>query len=490
MKNILFSIVLFILLSSSDVRSQYAQFDSVKILVSSETYEYKNPSYDKLSNPVNYFIKDCLLSYERWRGNETSDIAARFMTHNIISPEVILSDTGNISKNPSSGYFEYLPQNNEGIVVYQSNKFGNWDIFYSKYNGSTWGSAVRLTESSANETDPVVYVYRDFNVNNMLIIFLRNGDIFAKNFFNGSWLEEVNLTSDVTENCTLAKLLGGSMAYLINSGSDSTKIVYHRIKINSDGSIYRGSLQVIEHVNPESGLNTSTAYSGWALNYDFDTLGTTHCYSAMLYFNGYESFNNTFGIEGVNRSGTGSTHGDITDGIGHSVYTWLNKHNDSSYVYIKFSWTPKKFTIGDANFSSHLVASPKVVHSGANAFRIFVVWETLINGKTALVYSYGDGQLTDVNNVNSLMNGYMLHQNYPNPFNPTTKINYSLPNTQCTILKVYDILGNEIATLVNEKQNAGSYSVEFDAGNYPSGIYYYKLEAGDFSEVRKMILVK
>ncbi|MEO6695370.1 MAG: T9SS type A sorting domain-containing protein [Ignavibacteria bacterium] len=98
---------------------------------------------------------------------------------------------------------------------------------------------------------------------------------------------------------------------------------------------------------------------------------------------------------------------------------------------------------------------------------------------------------------------YFLNQNYPNPFNPTTKINYSIPNTQYTILKVYDVLGNEIATLVNEKQNAGSYSVVFDGSNYPSGIYYYHLvvhsdklvvdsfgEAGNFSEVKKMILIK
>ena len=84
----------------------------------------------------------------------------------------------------------------------------------------------------------------------------------------------------------------------------------------------------------------------------------------------------------------------------------------------------------------------------------------------------------------------MLEQNYPNPFNPSTIINYSLPNAQYIMLKVYDILGNEIAVLVNEKQNAGVYSVDFNGANYPSGIYYYKLEAGSFSEVRKMVLLK
>jgi len=99
-----------------------------------------------------------------------------------------------------------------------------------------------------------------------------------------------------------------------------------------------------------------------------------------------------------------------------------------------------------------------------------------------------------ITQTNTLSNGlsqpFNLYQNYPNPFNPNTVISYQLPVSSFVKIKVYDVLGNEVATLVNEKQNAGSYSVEFDAGNYPSGIYYYKLEAGDFSEVKKMILLK
>ncbi len=93
-------------------------------------------------------------------------------------------------------------------------------------------------------------------------------------------------------------------------------------------------------------------------------------------------------------------------------------------------------------------------------------------------------------NENYLNKSILLQQNYPNPFNPNTVIIYQLPVSSFAKLKVYDILGNEIAILVNERQNAGSYSVEFDASNYPSGIYYYKLEAGSFSEVRKMIFLK
>ncbi|MBZ0184462.1 MAG: T9SS type A sorting domain-containing protein [Melioribacteraceae bacterium] len=85
---------------------------------------------------------------------------------------------------------------------------------------------------------------------------------------------------------------------------------------------------------------------------------------------------------------------------------------------------------------------------------------------------------------------FVLEQNYPNPFNPTTSIEYTVPSSEYVTLKVYDILGNEVAELVNEQKQAGTYEVYFNAGNLSSGFYIYKLQAGKFSQVRKMMLLK
>ncbi len=87
---------------------------------------------------------------------------------------------------------------------------------------------------------------------------------------------------------------------------------------------------------------------------------------------------------------------------------------------------------------------------------------------------------------------FLLHQNYPNPFNPSTIINYQLTISSDVTLKVFDLLGKEVAQLVNEKQNAGSYAVDFNSTefNLPSGIYFYTLNAGEFKETRKMVLIK
>ncbi len=85
---------------------------------------------------------------------------------------------------------------------------------------------------------------------------------------------------------------------------------------------------------------------------------------------------------------------------------------------------------------------------------------------------------------------YILNQNYPNPFNPSTTISFSLPAKEFVTLKIYDALGKEVTTLVNEELNAGSYKNDWNAGNLSSGIYFYRLQAGKYSETRKLILLK
>ena len=89
-----------------------------------------------------------------------------------------------------------------------------------------------------------------------------------------------------------------------------------------------------------------------------------------------------------------------------------------------------------------------------------------------------------------LLTTYNLFQNYPNPFNPATIISYSIPETDLVTLKVYDVLGNEVATLVSENKPVGSYEIEFDGSELTSGVYFYRLQAGSFIETKKMILMK
>lgn len=113
-----------------------------------------------------------------------------------------------------------------------------------------------------------------------------------------------------------------------------------------------------------------------------------------------------------------------------------------------------------------------------------------MDGFDATVYTLDFSGITDVENTDQLPQNYALDQNYPNPFNPTTTITYAVPQNSFISLRVFDVLGNEVQTLVNETKSAGTYTVSFDAASIPSGVYFYTLEAGNFVTIKKMVLIK
>jgi hypothetical protein len=108
-----------------------------------------------------------------------------------------------------------------------------------------------------------------------------------------------------------------------------------------------------------------------------------------------------------------------------------------------------------------------------------------LDGVTAVVTP-----ATGVGDDNLNVNTFSLSQNYPNPFNPSTSISYTLAADQFVSLKVYDVLGREVATLVNQVMNAGSHKVSFNASSLSTGLYFYTINAGDFTSTKKMMLIK
>jgi hypothetical protein len=118
----------------------------------------------------------------------------------------------------------------------------------------------------------------------------------------------------------------------------------------------------------------------------------------------------------------------------------------------------------------------------------YELWMSCL-GRGIAVLTVNQGT-TSIDNEKELPTSFMLSQNYPNPFNPTTKISFSIPSSAFTSLKVYDILGNEVAALVNEEKSAGNYEVSFNASSLSSGTYFYRIQAGSFIETKKMMLLK
>jgi hypothetical protein len=181
-------------------------------------------------------------------------------------------------------------------------------------------------------------------------------------------------------------------------------------------------------------------------------------------------------------------------------------YNDLVYAYSVdggATWSDPETLVSEANvenyfvniFGVDVVGSEVTVHYsyyfdeipggaivGQNSFGTNCIWK--YNTATFTVTSVDD----DANDF--VVNDFGLEQNYPNPFNPSTAINYSLPERSDVTIKIYDMLGEEVATIVNTTQEAGSYEINFDASNLASGMYIYRLNAGNVLLSKKMILLK
>ena len=117
--------------------------------------------------------------------------------------------------------------------------------------------------------------------------------------------------------------------------------------------------------------------------------------------------------------------------------------------------------------------------------------EGWIVGKYGIILKTTDGGLSNIENmVAGITSQYNLYQNYPNPFNSATNIQFQLPQASRVEITVFNILGHEVATILNEKRQAGIHQVGFDASELPGGVYFYRLQAGNFTATRKFILMK
>jgi len=201
----------------------------------------------------------------------------------------------------------------------------------------------------------------------------------------------------------------------------------------------------------------------------------------------------------------------ITDAEG-SIYGGIFRSLDNGQSWQK---------IKNLSARSIMVANNQVVYVGVYRNGILrsyddgTTWEEISSGldleksiysfhqdKNGFIYagSYGGGlyisrdSVTNVNENQINVTEFNLYQNYPNPFNPNTKISWQTPVSSFITLKVYDVLGNEVATLVDEYKPAGKYEVEFNPSssikNLASGIYFYRIQAGSFAQTKKMMVLK
>ncbi len=229
---------------------------------------------------------------------------------------------------------------------------------------------------------------------------------------------------------------------------------------------------------------------------------------ALVRYNTDGSLDNSFGKNGIVTTPQAGTNEIITsikiqgengvekiNAAGYITFSSLNKsefilarYNSDGAIDSSFGTNGKIITPVspggvDIMNSTILQKDGKIIAGGYSAFNNKIVFA---------LARYNSFKITGIENQVSqeIPSSFLLEQNYPNPFNPSTNIKFVIPKSSFVNLKVYDILGREIATLVNEEKTAGNYKVTFDAKNLASGIYFYRLKAGNYLSVKKMILLR
>ncbi|MCI0450447.1 MAG: T9SS type A sorting domain-containing protein [Chlorobi bacterium] len=162
---------------------------------------------------------------------------------------------------------------------------------------------------------------------------------------------------------------------------------------------------------------------------------------------------------------------------------------------IKWNWTgPTEHTTTSSTIPNGATSWNEILN-GSNTTYIYVVtvagsYDYFCVPHPFMVGSFTASPIGITPIAGEVPKSFKLNQNYPNPFNPVTDIKFDIPVASYTKLTVLNILGQEIEVLVNQQLSTGSYKVDWNASNYPSGVYFYKLEAGDFVDTKKMILIK
>lgn len=252
-----------------------------------------------------------------------------------------------------------------------------------------------------------------------------------------------------------------------------------------------------------TGWNCNLGTSSWTISM-WVTIPTTNSGSAYYLFgdagsNSFRCFHNGVaypdslmlrgtGINDVRVPGTGPDPTVVTfvyDSAAAIIYAYKNGVLVRSVAQTPLNLpTGSGFKVGGYSTSASFIGKMdefRLWRRALSSAEVYALW----------AYDIACGTVTGVGNyTNQLPSRYILHQNYPNPFNPVTKISYAIPQAGFVSLKVYDLLGREVVTLVNEHKIAGEYVVDFNASTLASGIYFYRLDVNGFSDTKKMMVVK
>jgi len=378
-------------------------------------------------------------------------------------------------------------------VLWKDSRNGNTEIYYkrSTNNGSTWSNDVRLTNNSSYSLYPslsasgnfIHAVWEEYRDNGA------TGEIYYKRSSdNGeTWSADINLTNNSFHSLYPSVCSRDLNVYITWCDTrDGNKEIY--FKHSSDGGLNWGADTRLTN-NAGASDDASISVSGsvihvaWKDNRD----GNLEAYYKRS-VNGGLSWESDVRLSTTN----GQTWYTSVAASGQNVHLVYNDYTNGALLFHcrssngGISWNT--YQLSNHNLGEF---RPSIIMQDT---AVYIVWtDTRDQGASHEEVYYKrnpTGLMSIINISNSVPLDYSIKQNYPNPFNPVTNIEFSLIKQGIVKLSIFDILGREIAVLVDEELSIGTYKVDWNASGLPSGIYFCKLETGSFSGIRKMILSK
>ncbi len=327
-------------------------------------------------------------------------------------------------------------------VVWMDYRYGDPEIYYKRSidGGVNWGVDTRLTNNSAHQKYPEISIVGSI----VHVVFederngLANAEIYYKRSSNNgvSWSSDLRLTNSS----------GQSWNPFVSASGSYVHVVWDDDRWGNDEILYKRST--------DDGVNWSS--------------------DARLTNNAGDSYIPSISLSGI-----------------YAHVVWTDERNTNEEIYYKqstnrgASWGPDTRLTNASG--QKLYPSISILGS-----LVLVLWGDSRDGNFEIYYKRNPtGNPVGIKPIGSEIPAeFSLYQNFPNPFNPSTTIRFRLPKREFVSLKVYDVRGNEIASLVNEILNPSTYEVCWNASAFASGVYFYKLVSDDFTDVKKMMLVK
>ncbi|MCI0448387.1 MAG: T9SS type A sorting domain-containing protein [Chlorobi bacterium] len=382
-----------------------------------------------------------------------------------------------------------------GLVVHiawHDFRNGTSEIYYKRSTdgGISWGADVRLTNnfdasefSSVSVSGSFVHVvWQDFSDGDWEVFYKRSTDAGV------SWSVDTRLTNDSINSFEPSVSVSGSVVHVVwyDFRHGQSEIYYKR---STDDGISWGVDARLTNDPAASGLPSisvsgSVVHVVWFDNRD----GNYEIYYKHSTDGGLSWETDTRLTNAPNNSWFSSVS--VSGSVVHVV--WVDFRDGNYEIYYKHSTDGGLSWETDTRLTNNSAASnyPSVSVSGSV---VHVIWTDLRDGNREIYYKRNPtGNPVGIININSeIPKEFSLSQNYPNPFNPSTIIHFQLSINSFTSLKIYDVLGREVAALVNEQLNAGTYEVDWSADNFPGGVYFYSLYVnGSLIKSRKMMLLK